>query len=121
MDFIPSKSNSKYLFCRFNSLFQDESACCIQYLQHVQSVIQTREAVYLPKYSPVTASWYPIPNGQYIYPFTMYCVLNDHATMSSISKKHIKPPKQSIYIHFSKIYIGLHFFQVMTWKWPIWF
>ena len=75
----------------------------------------------LTKYSPVTASWYPIPNGQYIYPFTMYCVLNDHATMSSISKKHIKPPKQSIYIHFSKIYIGLHFIQVMTQKWPLWF
>ena len=73
----------------------------------VQCVIQTRKAVYLPKYSPVTASWYPtrLPTGQYIYPFTMYCVLYDHATMSSIPKKkiiatktiHLYPFRQKLY------------------------
>ena len=56
-------------------------------LQRVQCVTQKREAVYLTKYYPVTATWYPIrfPTGHYIYLFTMYCVPYDHATMSNIS------------------------------------
>ena len=55
----------------------------------MQCAIQNREAVYLTKDSLVTASWYPIQLPTGIYPLTMYCVLHDHATMSSISKKHI--------------------------------
>ena len=107
------KSNWKRLFCRYYSLFQEQPACCIRQLQFVQCAIQKKEAVYLPKDSPVTATWYPIrlPTGQYIYPFTMYCVLYDHATMSSISKKHIIATK-TIHLcpfHF-KSYIGLDFF-----------
>ena len=105
--FKPYKSNSKCIFCSF---FQDQSACCIRYLQHVQCVIQMRRSVYSPIYYPVKAPWYPVrlPTGRYIYPFP--CIALFMITLRCLSYLK-KQPKPSIYIHFSKSYIGLHFLQ----------
>ena len=50
------------------------------------------------------------PYSVYSVQITMYCILYDHATMSSISKNIFLPSKPSIYVHFSKSYIGLDFF-----------
>ena len=77
---------------------------------HVQCVIQMRRSVYSPIYYPVKAPWYPIrlPTGQYIYPFP--CIALFMITLRCLSYLK-KQPKPSIYIHFSKSYIGLHFLQ----------